>query len=374
MMSNSQIWGCCSEGGQNEEFVICNTCLRAFHLDCVSLPVENNVVGMVWYCPSCLPKTKKNDNTLAHPQQGSYVTIRPPKRQAFNSPEQTRESILKREEVKKVVRNIMETEFHSKGSEAITRTDVKDIVQEVIKTEMRGLLAVLSSNITSELKTIKEDIFDVKQSMDFINCQYEDFMNETKANKEVINNLQKENLNLKETIEQLNGRVNQLEQHARSNNIELQCVPEKNSENLIAIVTQIGEAIGYEISEDKILHCTRIAKMNRESTRPRSIIIQLSSPRIRDNYLAAAINFNKTKKDPTEKLNTTHIGFRERTPIFVTEHLSPTNKTLHAAVRQKAKAKGYKYVWIRGGRIYARKGDNEEFIHIKNFSCLDKLV
>lgn len=345
MMSPPLEWGCCTSGETGDGFVKCNNCKKAFHFACVAL--SDHERGTVWYCPMCVPKNKKNDNTLAG--SGNNITFRAQKRQAFSSPEQDK-------------------------SVPITSAEIRNIVQDVIKSEMRELLVDLTFNITSELKTLKQDICEVKQSMDFINNQYEDFMKENKATKEVVKELQKENCNLKNNIDQLNGRLNQLEQHARSNNIELQCIPENKNENLVSIVTQIGKTIGYAVTEENILNCTRIAKMNRDSARPRSIIVQLSSPRVRDGYLAAAISFNKLKKNLSEKLNAEYLGFNEGTPIFVTEHLSPANKALHAATRQRAKANGYKYVWVRGGRIYARKSENDEFLHIKDSTYLDKLV
>ncbi|CAH2088155.1 unnamed protein product [Euphydryas editha] len=102
----------------------------------------------------------------------------------------------------------------------------------------------------------------------------------------------------------------------------------------------------YEID---ILNCTRTAKLKRSSPRPRSIVVQLSSPRLRDELLAASIKYNKGK--PLE---------RDRTPVFVCEHLSPTNKVLHAAARKRAKEAGYngelfyeRYVVYRSDRSNA---------------------
>lgn len=53
--------------------------------------------------------------------------------------------------------------------------------------------------------------------------------------------------------------------------------------------------------------------------------------------------------------------------------LSPTNKSLHAATRLKAKEKGYKHVWIRGGRIYIRKTDDSEYRIIRDMDSLNKI-
>lgn len=113
--------------------------------------------------------------------------------------------------------------------------------------------------------------------------------------------------------------------------------------------------------------------MNRENKRPRSIVVQFNSVKIRDEYLAASLSFNKNKPIK-DKLNSSHIGLEgEKTAIFISEHLSPTNKALHAATRAAAKEKGYKYVWVKNGRVFARKSDDSDYIFIRNTDSLSKL-
>ncbi|KAJ8704339.1 hypothetical protein PYW08_013063 [Mythimna loreyi] len=49
-------------------------------------------------------------------------------------------------------------------------------------------------------------------------------------------------------------------------------------------------------------------------------------------------------------------------------------QTLHAATRIKAKEKGYKFVWIRGGRIFLRKTDDADVKVIRDMDSLDLFV
>ncbi|CAG5057819.1 unnamed protein product [Parnassius apollo] len=92
-------------------------------------------------------------------------------------------------------------------------------------------------------------------------------------------------------------RLNYLEQQSRFNNLELHCLPENKHENLYSTVKQLGIVIGCELKDEDILHCTRIAKMSSSNTRPRSIVIQLASPKVRDQILAAFISFNKSTSE-----------------------------------------------------------------------------
>uniref|UniRef100_A0A2A4J8C8 FP protein C-terminal domain-containing protein n=1 Tax=Heliothis virescens TaxID=7102 RepID=A0A2A4J8C8_HELVI len=209
-------------------------------------------------------------------------------------------------------------------------------------------------------------------SMKFMNNQYEDLLKEHATSMEAVRELQKENFMIKSTMSSLKIRLEQLEQQTRSNNVEIQCLPEKKQENLFNIVSDLSKTVGCSLENRDILHCTRIAKLNPEKNRPRSIIVQLASPRIRDQFLASVINFNKANRE--NKLNTTHLGFTgPKTAIYVMEHLSPTYKSLHAAARLKAKELGYKFVWVRGGKIFLRKAEETEHIMVKNMDILNKL-
>lgn len=54
------------------------------------------------------------------------------------------------------------------------------------------------------------------------------------------------------------------------------------------------------------------------------------------------------------------------------EHLSPETKKLHVATKEKFK-NSYKYIWIKYGRVYVRKNENSDAIHISDLSSLLKL-
>lgn len=345
-------WGCCSLGLEDDQYLTCTNCKKSFHEACLSLtkscgPATATSDVEAWTCLLCTKKQPKNDNTPLN--RYSNVTTRPSKRQAPNSPANTEDP------------------------KPITRDDMQDIL-EGFGAEIRNMVrSTMSSILHAELKPIKEEIADIKNSMTYMNLRFEEINKEHAESQATIKLLQDKNCLMQSKIDEMNARINQLEQNARSNNVEIQCVPEKKDENLFNIVSQLGKAVGHQVNEENISHCTRIAKFNKDSNRPRSIVVQFNTSRTRDHFLAAAIRFNKSK--PDDRLNTSHINMSgAKIPIFVTEHLSACNKALHAAARLKAKELGYKYVWIRGGRVYMRKSDNAEYKIIRDINSLGKLV
>lgn len=354
-------WGCCNARIGDDEYVQCSKCNVSYHCGC--LGIEFNTTRHNWNCPKCCgtkPKGVRSDETPVRssnyrsnaPINETNVTKRSHKRQALSSPTSPNETA------------------------SITQEQVRIIISEVIEKEISSLIdnikKTITSSISTHLKTLETKIEDLQQSVSFMSNQYDDMKKQVDSYSEITLKLQHENQSLQSAVLDLSYKVNQMEQRARANNIEIQCVPESKNENLISIVKQLSNTVGSNIEACNIQNCTRTAKMNRNSTRPRSIILQLNSPSVRDQLLAAVIKFNK--KYPTEKLNSSHLGIGGNTvPVYVCEHLSAANKLLHAATRRKAKELKYRHVWVRNGRIFVRKTDNSDYKIIYNMDCLDKL-
>ncbi|XP_063891862.1 uncharacterized protein LOC135117200 [Helicoverpa armigera] len=232
----------------------------------------------------------------------------------------------------------------SPPSSSYDKDDIRSVIEGIIKDEFSEMLVkfnkTIISTINQELEPLKKEMQGIRDSISFMNEKFEDIKKEQQSYKESVKKLELENTELKTTIEDINGRLINLEQQSRSNNLDVQCVPENKNENVYSIITQLARVVNCEINEKDISHCTRIAKSNPSSARPRSIIVQLASPRLRDQLLAATIKYNQA--NPHEKLNCTHLGYAgPKSPVYVTEHLSPTNRALHAATRIKAKEMSY---------------------------------
>ncbi|XP_047042131.1 uncharacterized protein LOC124646105 [Helicoverpa zea] len=323
-----------------------------FHCDCLAIDPPSD--PSMWICSSCKPQTpgaKNVDNAQVYFK--SNVTIRPNKRQALQSPP-----------------NI--------GSSPVAEERVRSIIEEVMQSQLDRLLEKMNLNmkmlLNQEINSMREEITGLRKSVDFMSNQYDDMAKEKKGIEDQVKALQSRNNELSATIKNMTSRINTLEQHARSKNVEIQCVPQTKNENLIDIIKQLGTSINCDIKEENILNCTRVMKANNNSERPKSIVVQFNTPRFRDTFLASVINFNKSKP-VGDKLNATHVGLKGvKSPIFVSEHLSLSSKALHAATRIKAKNKGYKYVWIRGGRIFVRKADDSDIKVIKDMDSLDLIV
>lgn len=244
--------------------------------------------------------------------------------------------------------------------------------------DFKSTLSQLCTEVTdlsSKVAIIKKDFDEKSNAIDFLSsCQDE----QTKITTNLLGKikiLERDNASLSSTVSGLFARVTEMEQQSRTCNIELQCVPEARSENLLTIVDQLLRVVSSEVPESSVISVHRVAKQRADSDRPRSIIVKLATPKLRDTVLAAAIKFNKSKKNRNDKLNAQHLGFANSNhPIFVSEHLTPANKRLHAATRLVAREKGYEFVWIRNGRIFIRKNAEAAALIVRNEDFLRTLI
>ncbi|CAG4987410.1 unnamed protein product [Parnassius apollo] len=101
------------------------------------------------------------------------VAKRPSKRPAVYSPP---------------IRNLLE------GADDATNTALRNITEDVVQREMSNLLTKLNISmgtlLNTQLKSIKDEIQDVKESMSFMSSPYEEINKELKTSKKSIQDLQ----------------------------------------------------------------------------------------------------------------------------------------------------------------------------------------
>lgn len=352
--------GCLSEIRGNSGRMDCARCKQCFHNACVNIQdkqykLMSTTQKASWVCPDCHNKQPKGDNT------NTPVSIKTASASAASST-----NVMTRKGIKAAGETLAAPQAPSGAGGSLTAaSEIRDIVNEALK--------VWSSGINNQLKEIRNEVVSLKESLSFFNEQFEQLNTEVKFQKAEVQRLSEENNSLRTNVNKLTAQYNQIDQLSRALNLELQCVPERKDENVTKIVQQLGKVVNCPINVTDISHCTRVAKMNPKSTRPRNILVRFTNPRLRDSVLAAAVKYNKTH--PNDKLNSSHLGLSDeaKPSVFVAENLSPENKALHAATRACARERHYQFVWVRNGRIFVRKDISSPSRIIKDINCLDSL-
>ncbi|KAL0883697.1 hypothetical protein ABMA27_015817 [Loxostege sticticalis] len=326
----------------NRLFISCMQCNSAYDLLCAdidersfnSMPAESKAS---WKCLGCRNKLPKESNTNT------------PSRQALAS---TSSDCVVAPKSNCVTEETMVKMFQS------FKLEMLEMIERTVERVVERKILVVSKQIQ-----------EFQDSLSFLNDQVEETKNRLDDTVALTEKLRSDNINLSAAVNDLTVRLNVTEQYLRESNIEINGIPEHRSENLPNCLAQLATVVNAPISDSDILHVTRVAKLDKESKRPRTIIAKLRSPRVRDSLLAAVYNFNKKNTD--KKLCTHHLGLAgAKNPVYVAEHLSPGNKALHAEARKRAKDLNYKFVWVRNGRIYVRKDETSQALQIR---CPDSI-
>lgn len=338
----------------NRSFINCIACNGAYDLSCAkinekkfnSMSVENKAK---WKCTACSKSSPKRDKIISPPINPTISE---------------------------------DTEFHDsisgqldRGSEfgSITESTLTKMF-DTFKLDMTKIIEkTVSDVVTKKFQDITRQLSEFRDSLLFVSEQYEEVKKILDTKIDTIDKLETANSQLLNDVRNLNQRLNLAEQYTRESNIEICGLPEHRGENLTLYLQQLSKTTNTILLDDDILQVTRVAKFDKDSARPRTVVAKFRTPRLRDSLLAAVYNYNK--KNPENRLNSHHLGIGgAKVPVYVSEHLTPTNKSLHAEVRKKAKELGYKFVWVRNGRIYTRKNETSQALHIRNVDFLRNMT
>ncbi|XP_075527679.1 uncharacterized protein LOC142559878 [Dermacentor variabilis] len=159
-------------------------------------------------------------------------------------------------------------------------------------------------------------------------------------------------------IQDLRGEINASEQYSRSSNLEIHNLPQLPSENLTTTVAELAAQLGI----DSFLpgHVVAVHRLPRKSkTAP--VLVRFLSAGIRDSWLA--------KRKKLESLA------KENEPsVFFVENLTKYNRELFWETKTKAKEADFKFVWVKHGKIYARKKEGDPVVRIISPCDLSRLV
>ncbi|KAL4716017.1 hypothetical protein ACJJTC_003806 [Scirpophaga incertulas] len=177
-----------------------------------------------------------------------------------------------------------------------------------------------------------------------------------------IETAQKEIPALKDRIKYLED-FNDKNQWLRSNNIEIKGVPMKDRENLLEIVTSIGNKIIYPVTRPSINFNFKSHNSGGDKTKP--IIVSFLNRYLKEDFVAAARSFNT--------LRPVDIGLVGTGRIFVNDYLTVQNTLLLSKAKSLAKENDFDYVLVKNTIILVRKNSQSPVISIKKEKNLQKI-
>lgn len=167
-------------------------------------------------------------------------------------------------------------------------------------------------------------------------------------------------------VSSLKLKIEAMEQHARSCNIEICGIPEKRGENLMELMASIGKHIKLSVHQSDIRAIHRVPQAQVHVGRPKNIIVKVSSRILRDNILSA---FRKAKN-----VTSSDVGIPGAPrPMFMGEHLTLERKRLFRDCREIAKKENYQYVWIKHATVLVRESNNHAAMAIRTHGDISKI-
>lgn len=171
-----------------------------------------------------------------------------------------------------------------------------------------------------------------------------------------IDSLVEQNKRLTRRVVELEQKVEDLEQYSRSNAVEIHGIPEEQHEDVIKVVQEVGKALDIDITESMIDACHRLGRSRGANSPPPGIIVKFVRRLDKEEMLR--------KRRVKSNLSTRHMNLRMDQPVYVNESLSPARKRLFAEARQLKRQKKFKFLWVRGGKIFLRQEESAPVIQV----------
>jgi archaellum component FlaC len=218
---------------------------------------------------------------------------------------------------------------------------------DMLKIMRKEMTADRNSN-HSNFENLNKNINMVRNLLQALNASLTNIEKEQGVLKTEITTLKEENENLSQRVNELEGRMNDIEQYSRICNLEIRGVPVTTGENVFAILEKIAEVLKIDFLRDCISTCHRLpAPTTRDSRLHPAIVVQFTSRTTKARWLTAAKSTKMTAKDLSPNFNDG--------PVFINEHLTVHNKAVLARARRLVKSGTLAFAWCKDGKLFVRK-------------------
>jgi hypothetical protein len=176
-----------------------------------------------------------------------------------------------------------------------------------------------------------------------------------------------DNSTLNDRLSDLETQLNVLEQNTLKNTVEIHGIPILNGEVPSAIVCKIGLALGIRIEAIDIESSYRIGKVRQNSLNNPPLVVKFARINLADEFVKS----RRVKRNLS--LSDLDLGISSDKQVYVNESLSPHYRKLFNLAKDLKRNGKLKYLWVRGGRLYARKSDGGEKYIIRNENDIENL-
>lgn len=212
--------------------------------------------------------------------------------------------------------------------------------------------------------------------MDFLKAQFKDVKDGIAENGEKLESIKSEFegrfSQIEEKTEQMSNdlstltlKCNQLEQSIKNYSVEIVGVPENKDEDLVNVITKIGETMKVNLNENDIDNVFRVKTANKKNF-PEKIIVNFVRLLKKQEFL--------DKRKIKKSLYARELGYSSNSQIYIAESLTKDNNYLSYLARDLVRRKLLFRTWHVGGKIYVKISENSKPKKITTASELEPVT
>lgn len=239
---------------------------------------------------------------------------------------------------------------HSEKSGNFLEMD-ENKIKSVIKDSLQQFLAPFLAPLERKIDMKFEEM---ERSMNFMSASFEDQKTKFEVIFKEYKALKIDNEALKQQINKLEIRLDEMELKERENNLIIVGVPKQPDYSAQQIAIKVIKAIKADVTPVNIVDSFRLKK---EGDGP--ILVKLTDRYTRNEVLKSI------KKQKGVNLAKCGLQGGDR-KIYLNEDLPVTKRNLFKKVREFKADKGYKAAFCINGMIYLKKSDNDPPVKIKS--------
>lgn len=220
--------------------------------------------------------------------------------------------------------------------------------------------------LKTEFAGLSKHVQELQASVDFTSKQYDTILDQVKANQQQMSKGEEEIDALKKTvleqtmqIQRLQEDQNESEQYSRRANLEIHGLPFEQGEDLKDELSKLAIALKVpNFSPSDVLAIHRLP--SKRDTVP-VVLVRFASLSIKESWCAAR-----------GKLS--HLHQSGALPkLFFNDNLTKFNRDLFWHARTAAKGKGYRFAWVKTGKIFVKKNEDAPLLRISKLSDIAKI-
>jgi hypothetical protein len=239
--------------------------------------------------------------------------------------------------------------------------------QDTEQDSLSSILKVMNAfrkETNAKLDKVQVDLNSVIRDVSDLKNQFSEIEKMCKKNTVSIDSVVLENTRLSSEVKFLKSQVADLQQHSRKNNIIISGIPVTKGEDIFFILQKLAVLLNIRFEKCDVSAAHRL--QNRNKSNPPSIVVMFVSRLSKGDWIYAR------RQRRVLSARELHNQFPD-SQVFINEHLAQHTSSIFNAARALRKANKLAAVWIREGRVFARRSSTSPIFRIVDLDHLEEL-